>query len=159
MKALSRIPCLKISFQHLQTQDLELAAALTGLQRCFPQIPLSGTELLLIVKACDSWRHPHQMDSGFHSMQKCKCTWLLPTVGNNLLQKFAETQKEVKCQHATEQMQHIRHLPKAVDMSPGTTGQCKKLSSPWNPGHQQHTLTDTSLAGKAGIFQHQKELT
>lgn len=162
MKTLSRIPRLKISFKRLQTQDiwslLLHSLGLTGGELCFLQIPLSGTELLLIVKARDSWRHPHQMDTGFHSMQKWNCTWL-PRVGNNLLQKFVETRREVKSHSAIQQMQCTRHLPKAGDISPGTTGYCKKLVTSWNPGHWQQTLTNTSFSNQGWRFSAAKELT
>lgn len=132
-----------------------VAAALTGLKRCFLQIPRCETQLLLIVKACDSWRHPPQMDTGFHSIQKWNCIWV-PRPGSNLLHKFVET--EEKSHHAIEQMQCIRHLPKAGDISPGTTGYCRHLQAlGTQTTDNKHSPTQTSAA-KAGIFQHQKEL-
>lgn len=130
-----------------------VAAALTGLKRCFLQIPRCETQLLLIVKACDSWRHPPQMDTGFHSIQKWNCTWV-PRPGSNLLHKFVET--EEKSHYAIEQMQCIRHLPKAGDISPGTTGYCKTLTSPWNPDHWQETLTNTSFSSQGWHFSTSK---
>lgn len=137
------------------TGHLELAAALSGLQRCLSQLPLSGTELLLIVPACDSCRHPHHMDTGLHSRQNWNCT-CLPTVGNNLLQKFAETQREVKSHRATEQMQCIRHLPRQ-----GTPhqGQLQETWESLEPGHWQHTLTNTRFSSQGWHFSTPKQLT
>lgn len=131
------------------TGHLELAAAHSGLQRCSSQLPLSGTELLLIVPACDSCRHPHHMDTGFHSRQNWNCTWL-PTAGNNLLQKFAETQREVKSHRATEQMQCIRHLPRQGTPHQGHLGTARNLgvlgARPLTTHTHQHTLQQPRLA-------------